>query len=65
MKVNIAMKIARQVEGDLVYINVLKAFDSKEKLQHYILNAEIPATEVVQGVGCVVTTAAFEDVDVE
>jgi hypothetical protein len=65
MKVNIALKIARQVEGDFVFINVLKAFDDKDKLTAYLRNAQIPATEVVNGIGCVVSTAAFEDVEIE
>ena len=64
-KINIVFKIARQYEGEYVFINVLKAFKEKDKVQEFIKTYEFPRTEVINGVGCVCELGIIEDIEVE
>lgn len=65
MKINLLIKIARQVEGERIYINVVKASSDKDKIHNYLKSIEIPATEEIDGMGCVVELGVLEDVEVD
>lgn len=65
MKVNLLLKIARQVEGEKVFINAMKASTDKEKIHNFLQTSTIPATEVIDGVGCIVEVGILEDVEVD
>lgn len=65
MKVHIALKIARQVEGDYVFVNALKASPDKDAIHNFLRDANVPATEEIDGVGCVVEVGVLEDVEVD
>ncbi len=65
MKINLLLKIARQVEGEKVFINAMKASVDKEKIHSFLQTSMIPATEVIDGVGCIVEVGILEDVEVD
>lgn len=65
MKIFLVLKIARQYEGELIFVNVLKAFSNKEKAQYWVLSNRFPQTETIDGVECLVEIGVIEDVEVE
>jgi len=65
MKIYLVLKIARQYEGELLFINVLKAFNNKEKAQYWVLSNRFPQSETIDGVECLVEIGIIEDVEVE
>ena len=65
MKVNILLKIARQVEGERVFINAIKASTNKLALNDFLRASNISPTEEIDGVGCVVEVGILEDIEVD
>lgn len=64
-KVNFVVKIARQYEGEYVFINVLKAFKDKEKMNDFVKTTSFNRAETINGVQCVCEIGIFEDIEVE
>ncbi len=65
MKINLLLKIARQVEGEKVFINAIKASVDKESIHTYMRDSKVPATETIDGVGCIVELGVLEDIEVD
>lgn len=65
MKVAVLVSLARQVEGEYVFMNVIKAHVSADVLRHYLNNTDLPKTSKFNGVECVVEYGVFQDVEVE
>jgi|SaaInlV_165m_DNA_1040744.scaffolds.fasta_scaffold46794_3 hypothetical protein len=65
MKISLLTKVARQVEGEFVFINVIKATTSPNSLRKYLYDNELPRTEKVGDVDCVIEYGILEDVEVE
>ena len=65
MKVHLLMKIARQVEGETIFLNVIKASADKSKIQQYLRENSTPATEEINCIGCFIELGVLEDVEVE
>lgn len=65
MKVAVLTKIARQVEGDYVFVNVLKAHTDPDKLYRFMRENQMPLAEKIGNVDCVVEYGVIEDVEVE
>lgn len=65
MKVNVLLKIARQVEGERVFINAIASSTDKDALHRQLREMHIPATEEIDGVGCIVELGILEDIEVE
>ncbi len=65
MKVNVLLKLARQVEGDRVLINAVKASVNKEALHKHLREMNVPATEEIDGIGCIIELGILEDVEVD
>lgn len=65
MKVAILLSIARQVEGEQIFINVMKAHRDPEKLRQYLAENTLPPTGVFQGVPCLIEYGVVPDVEVE
>tara|TARA_B100000941_G_C28346252_1_gene469396 strand:+ start:179 stop:397 length:219 start_codon:yes stop_codon:yes gene_type:complete len=61
--ITIVTKIARQVEGEYVFVNVLGAFPNKEAANKYIANTTIPRTETINNVQCVVEVGIIENIE--
>ncbi len=65
MQVHIVTKIARQIEGEMCFINVIKAFKNKDNAKYWIMSNRIPAHETIEGIDCIVEIGLLEDVEVE
>ena len=65
MKISLLTKVARQVEGEFVFINVIKATTSPNSLRKYLYDNKLPRTEKVGDVDCVIEYGILEDVEVE
>ena len=65
MKISLLTQVARQVEGEFVFINVIKATTSPNSLRKYLYDNELPRTEKVGDVDCVIEYGILEDVEVE
>lgn len=64
-KMHIVLKIARQYEGEYVFVNILKAFKDVEKAKEFIRTTSFPRTEVINNVECVCEIGIFEDIEIE
>jgi hypothetical protein len=65
MKVAVLFSLARQVEGEYVFANILKAHVDPQVLRDYLKNTDLPKTGVFGGENCVVEYGVFQDVEVE
>jgi hypothetical protein len=65
MKIAILLKMARQVEGEYHFINVIKAHVDPEKLYRFMREATLPRTEVIAEVPCTIDYGVVENVEVE
>jgi len=65
MKIAVLFSLARQVEGEYVFANVLKTHVDPTVLREYLNSSDLPKTSVVAGVECVVEYGVFTDVEVE
>jgi hypothetical protein len=65
MKVAILFSLARQVEGEYVFVNVLKAHTDPNALRGYIAEAQLPRAQKLGDVDCVVEYGVITDVEVE
>jgi hypothetical protein len=65
VKVAILVSLARQVEGEMVYLNVLKCHEKPEKLDEYLRTNELPMTGTFGGVGCIIEYGVFRNIEVE
>ena len=65
MKVAIVTAIARQVEGEFVFINVLKAHTDPSVLRQYLNQTDLPRTQKLADVDCVIEYGIIEDIEVE
>lgn len=62
--VHIILKLARQVEGEYVYIFPVAAFRSKEKCQEFLSGYSYQPTEVIQDVPCLIEIGVHWDIPV-
>jgi len=65
MKTHIVVKIARQIEGEFVFVNALKGFIDKDKAKLWMLSNRIPPEETIDGVQCIVEVGLIEDIEIE
>lgn len=65
MKTHIIIKIARQIEGEFIFINALKAFADKDKAKLWMLGNKIAAEETIDGIPCIIEVGLIEDVEIE
>jgi len=67
LKVSYLLKIARQVEGDFIFINVIKAHSDSDKLWRWFRQNQndLQHAEKIGGVDCCVEYGITEDVEVD
>lgn len=65
MKVSVLISIARQVEGEFCFIKAIKANLNPDKLHSYLRDNDLPLTEVLSGVDCVVEYGVLADLEVD
>ena len=65
MKIAVLLSLARQVEGEYVFVNVLRAHTDPEVLRDYLAKNELPKTAEPGEVGCVIEYGVITDIEVE
>lgn len=65
MKISVLLSIARQVEGEYLFIKPIKANKSADVLFRYLRNNDLPRTEKIGQVDCVLEYGVLEDIEVE
>jgi len=63
-KVHIVTKIARQYEGEYIFVSVLGAFNELENAKAYLNGKDLRFAEKVNGVDCVVEMGVIQDIEV-
>jgi len=61
----VAVKLARQIEGDYVFVNALRAFQNKGDAALWLMENRFPAHEVIEGNNCVVEIGIIEGVELQ
>lgn len=64
MKIHVITKLARQVEGDLVFVNAIAAFTDRARAEEFLKTYTYPLTEVIGGVGCLIEVGILYDLEV-
>lgn len=57
-------KIARQVEGEYVLLNVLGVFNKRENVDIFLKDKKMRYAETINGIDCVVEVGIIENVEV-
>ncbi len=65
MKFSIVVSIARQIEGEYVFVRVIKANKSSENLFRFLRENELPRTAKFGDLECVLEYGVIEDIEVE
>lgn len=65
IKVHIVQKIARQYEGDLIFISILECSTDKKYIEDYVRNLTYQPAETINGVECVVEIGIISDIPVK
>jgi hypothetical protein len=65
MKIAVLTKIARQVEGEWIFLNVIKASTNTDKLYRFVRENKLPRTEKISDVDCVIEYGVIENIEVE
>ena len=60
MKIHVALKIARQYEGEYVFVQALNGFIDRVNLNKFLSQYQFSPTEEIGGVGCLVETGVVE-----
>lgn len=67
MKIKFAAltSVARQVEGEFVFVNILKVSTRPDHLEKVIANGTLPRVENIGGVPCVLEYGIMRDLELE
>lgn len=63
MKINIITKLARQIEGELVFVNAIAAFADRAKAEEFLKNQEYSKTEIIAGEPCLIEMGILYDLE--
>jgi len=64
MKIHIITKLARQVEGEHVFVNALAAFTDRVKAEEYLKTLQYAKAEVIAGTDCLIEMGILYDLEV-
>jgi hypothetical protein len=65
MKVSVLVSIARQIEGEYVFVRAIKASQNSEKLFRFLRENELPRTAKLGDTECILEYGIMEDIQVE
>lgn len=65
MKIAVLVSLARQVEGEYVFMNVLRAHTDPDVLKQHLAETDLPKTGTFGNVDCVIEYGVFKDIEVE
>lgn len=60
--VSVLVRVARQVEGEFIMIDVMRADEDPQKLKDYLNQTSLPQTTEVDGVGYVISYGVHENI---
>ena len=63
MKISVLVSIARQVEGEWIFTNIVKAHVDSNNLKEYLNTTDLPKTGVFEGVECIIEYGVFNGRD--
>ena len=63
--VHLVMKIARQIEGEFIAINAIKASTEKKVIEDFVNNLEYKPTEIINGIPCLVEIGVLHDIVID
>ena len=65
MNASVLVSIARQVEGEYVFVRVIKASKNSEKLYKFLRENELPRTTKIGEVECWLEYGVIENIEIE
>lgn len=65
MKFAVLMSIARQVEGEYVFVRVVKAHTNPDKLHRYLRETDLPRVAKLGEADCTLEYGIIENIEVE
>jgi len=65
MKASVLLSIARQVEGEYVFVRVVKANKNSELLFKFLRENDLPKTVKLGDVECFLEYGVIEDIEIE
>lgn len=65
IKVHIVQKIARQYEGENIFIFALECSTDRKYIENYVANLSYTPAETINGVECVVEIGVLWDIPVK
>jgi hypothetical protein len=65
VKAAVVVSIARQVEGEYVFVRVIKAHTNPDKLHRYLRETDMPRTAKVGDVECILEYGVIENIEIE
>lgn len=65
MNCAVLVSLARQVEGEFVFVRVIKAHTNPDKLHRYLRETDLPRTTRMGEVDCVIEYGVIENVEVD
>lgn len=63
-KIHIVTKLARQYEGEYIFLNVLGAFKDIENANKFLAGKQMKYGEQINGVNCVVEVGIIQDIEI-
>lgn len=64
MKVSILLSIARQVDGEFIFIKGILGDTNPDKLYKHLRHNNLPQTEKIDEIECVVEYGIIEDIEI-
>lgn len=65
MKVAILISLARMVEGEYIFLRVIKANTNGDALHRYLRQTDLPRTVKIGEVDCVLEYGVVEEVEID
>lgn len=64
MKIHVITKLARQVEGEFVFVNALGAFTDRNKAESFLKDLTYEKTEIIEGQDCLIEVGILYDLEI-
>ena len=65
MKFNAILSIARQIEGEVCFVRIIKASTNSDKLHRFLRETDLPRTVKMGDVECFIEYGVIENIEVE
>lgn len=65
IKAHVVTRIARQYEGEMIFIDIVKASTDLGKIQEFMATYTWDTTQTISGIDCLVEVGVIQNVDLE